>query len=601
MSFLAPLWLALGAAAAVPLLLHLLRRRSGARLDFPAVRFLIRAEKEHRRQMRLRNMLLMVLRVAVVLAVALAAARPLGRAGGTGHAATAIAIVLDNSMSTGAVRGGRTAIDALRDAGRQILEAATPDDLVWLLTVDGEIAATGTAAARDAIGRIQPVDGAGNLAAAVERGAALASASGLSAATVTVLTDGQASAWARAAQTGDVPVTAVFVAELAPRNSSVRAADPDPVRWAPRGAVSIAIRSGDSADVRVALGDRTLARTLAPANAAMTVRGTAGTNGWLAGTVEIPPDELRADDIRHFAVFAGPAPGVVVDASAGQFARAAIDALADGDRVRIGGQITLIGAETVARRPALVFAPGDPVRAGAANRALTAAGIPWRFGDAVRDEASVRGGTLEGTVVRLRYPLLPTDGDAVDTLAIAGGNPWIVAGDRYVLVGSPMDPAATELPISARFVPWLEETITRYLLSDGGVVVEAAPLEQVIVPAGVDELVNAQNHATAVRSRTVTAPATAGVYWMRRTGAVVGAMVVNPEPTESDLATLDPEGLATRIAGSAPTVITTRDDPSGVAFATTARRPLVGSVLVLLVALLVVESFAAREPDRSRG
>jgi hypothetical protein len=34
--FLSPLWLAAAAAAGVPLLLHLLRRRIGARVEFPA-------------------------------------------------------------------------------------------------------------------------------------------------------------------------------------------------------------------------------------------------------------------------------------------------------------------------------------------------------------------------------------------------------------------------------------------------------------------------------------------------------------------------------------------------------------------------------------
>ena len=68
MGFLAPLWLLAGAAAAVPLLIHLMRRRIGARIEFPAVRYLVRAEREHSRDLRLRNLLLMLLRVAAVLA-----------------------------------------------------------------------------------------------------------------------------------------------------------------------------------------------------------------------------------------------------------------------------------------------------------------------------------------------------------------------------------------------------------------------------------------------------------------------------------------------------------------------------------------------------
>src|SRR5436305_11774577 len=88
-SFLAPLYLFLGAAIAVPLLIHLLRRRIGARVEFPAARYLERAEKEHSRTLRLRNLLLMLLRVVALLAITAAAARPIARWVGAGHAPTA--------------------------------------------------------------------------------------------------------------------------------------------------------------------------------------------------------------------------------------------------------------------------------------------------------------------------------------------------------------------------------------------------------------------------------------------------------------------------------------------------------------------------------
>ena len=87
MSFLAPLFLLLGARGGVPLLLHLLRRNIATRVDFPAARYLQRAEQEHSRSLRLRNLLLMLLRVLLVLALALAAARPFLRGLGVGHGA----------------------------------------------------------------------------------------------------------------------------------------------------------------------------------------------------------------------------------------------------------------------------------------------------------------------------------------------------------------------------------------------------------------------------------------------------------------------------------------------------------------------------------
>ncbi|MCY7287472.1 MAG: BatA domain-containing protein, partial [Cryobacterium sp.] len=40
MAFLAPLWLSLAVLAAVPVLLHLLRRNISSRIEFPAVRYL---------------------------------------------------------------------------------------------------------------------------------------------------------------------------------------------------------------------------------------------------------------------------------------------------------------------------------------------------------------------------------------------------------------------------------------------------------------------------------------------------------------------------------------------------------------------------------
>jgi len=102
-SFLAPFFLLLAGAAAVPLLLHLLRRNVSARIDFPAARYLQRAEREHSRSLRLRNLLLMLLRVLLLIALALAAARPFVRGFGSGHGATAVAVVLDHSLSTTAV------------------------------------------------------------------------------------------------------------------------------------------------------------------------------------------------------------------------------------------------------------------------------------------------------------------------------------------------------------------------------------------------------------------------------------------------------------------------------------------------------------------
>src|SRR5262249_35113495 len=158
------------------------------------------------------------------------------------------------------------------------------------------------------------------------------------------------------------------------------------------------------------------------------------------------------------------------------------------------------------------------------------------------------------------------------------GAPWIVAGDGFVLVGSPLAQDATDLPPSARFLPWGESVIARYLLPDGGRVIETTPLADVRVPLGVDENAAPGQAAIPVHGRTVQAPARDGVYWMQRAGAIAGALIVNPEPSESQLAPIDRASIAGRITGTRARVLAPSDAVAKAAFATSARRPLIGTL-----------------------
>src|SRR6266850_7124870 len=87
----------------------------------------------------MRNLLLMLLRVFAVLLVAAAAARPAARMAGSGHAPTALAIVLDNSMSTSVIEGGTPLLDQLKRMARDAIAGASPDDRLWLITADASL------------------------------------------------------------------------------------------------------------------------------------------------------------------------------------------------------------------------------------------------------------------------------------------------------------------------------------------------------------------------------------------------------------------------------------------------------------------------------
>lgn len=595
MGFLAPWFLLLAGAAAVPLLIHLLRRRIGLEVEFPAARYLARAEREHSRSMRMRNLLLMLLRVAAVLLVAMAAARPTGRVvAGAGHAPTALALVLDNSMSTSVVERGTPLLDVLKERAGDVVDRATAEDRLWLLTAEGTTRGGGVHAVREEIGRVRPYAGAGNLREAVARGVALVEASGLPGGQVVVLTDGQRSTFTQPAQLrGRTPILVWAPGGEPPVNRAVVAADARPVRWTPRGALIARVQSSDSATYRMTLGRRTLARgTVSPGEDAI-VRAAPAERGWVAGTVEIEPDELTLDNTRHFAVWIGAAPAVQVSVGAGPFVRSAVDVLRSTERVREGAGIAIAAADEAGALPALLLPPSDPVRLGAANRALERLGVPWRFG-ALRQEAAVaRGDQIPAASVSRRWALVPRGVADADTLAVVGREPWIVSGPRYVLVGSPLEPSSTSLPVNAAFLPWLGEALATRLHSDAGVVRAAAPGERVVVPAGVDVIEGSDGRRIPVDGRSVEAPGAAGTWFLIEGARRVGALVVNPEPAESRLERWAPDDLGPRIATRGVRVAGAADELARLAFTGSARQSLVTPLLLALLLVLAAEMGAA--------
>jgi hypothetical protein len=592
-SFLAPFALLLAGAAAVPLVLHLLRRKSGEKVDFPALRYLLRAEREHKAELRLRNLILMLLRVFAVLALAAAAARPVGRLAGGGHAPTALAIVLDNSLSTSAVVNGAPVLARLKDAARATLGRAAAGDRIWLVTADGRVVGGGVSALRAALERVEALGGAGDLHAAAIRGLQLVKGAGIPARQLAVVTDAQSTSWTLPVALEGVATTVYAPALTPPKNRSVVRAIAEPPHWTPRGAVRATTTASDSVAFRVALGPRAAARGMVAPGADIVVHLAPDERGWLAGEVELEPDELRGDDVRWFAVHVGSAPAVAADAAAGSFARTAVDALAQEGRVAHGTGISVTSAES-ARKPAVLFAPADPVRLGAANRALERAGIPWRLGAPRTGPTPVHGAGLVGVSATRWYALEPrgaSESGSVDTLARVGGDAWVVAGDGYVLVASPLNADATDLPLRASWVPWLGTAIEDHLSGEAGAVTDAVPGASVARPAWARELEAPDGTKRAVSDARIDLPSRTGVYFWLRGAARAGALVVNSEVAESDLTRLSLPELRARFGGAE--VVATGDLApwTASAFAVSGRRSL--DALLLACGLLCLAAEAA--------
>ena len=69
--------LAFSIMAGVPVLLHMLKKGQPKRIIFPAMRFLLERQQKSRRRSQLQNLLLLLVRVAIMLLACLALARPL--------------------------------------------------------------------------------------------------------------------------------------------------------------------------------------------------------------------------------------------------------------------------------------------------------------------------------------------------------------------------------------------------------------------------------------------------------------------------------------------------------------------------------------------
>src|SRR5690606_34376452 len=316
--------LLLGLAAAVPLILHLFQRQQGPRVVFPALRYLRRAEKEHARRIKLRQLLLLALRMTMLLLLALAAARPFFRHGGGGHEPTAAVIILDNSLSTGLVMGERRELDPLKDRALETLERAGPADPIWLIRAPTPCEAAGpggAAATEPRVIETEVASAAADLNGALARARALLAAGAEGrAAEIHVLTDLQASAFpgtAPAAGTDAPPVMVWAPGGEPPANAAIAAVEIGgglAPRAGERSMISVEIAGSraeeDSVVVRLALDGRMTAADHAAVPGTAQIPLPARSAGIVSGWVEIDPDALRGDDRRYFVLRVEPPPVV---------------------------------------------------------------------------------------------------------------------------------------------------------------------------------------------------------------------------------------------------------------------------------------------------
>ena len=537
-TFLQPFALVALVAAAIPTLLHLLGRRLPPTVVFPAVRYLTATEREHSRRLRLRNLLLLILRTAALVLLVLAAARPVTKIGsGESHPPTALALVVDNSLSSGAVVEGRRVLDTIAATARGVVARMGVDDRLWLVLADGIPLRQTRIEASETLKGLSPSAGRLDLGDAVRAAGRAIHDDPLLDGAVVVVSDLQATALSP----GSAAVTRVIVWKppAAPRNRWLDSAYAEPEIWAPRGAVVAGVDGSPDrpAALRLRVGDLELARTVASPGERVVLSGTLASLGWATASVELDPDELRADDQRFLALFRAEPAAVSAAPDIGGFLENALAVLREGGRTVSGDRVFLGGVSQSG--VSVLFPPSDPALVGALNRTLGSHAVGWRFEEILQGEweLSDASGLADGIEVFRRYRLVGNG----TVYATVNGEPWLVRGDNIVAVASRMEPEWTRLPVSAVFVPYVDFLINR-IAAEETWIVKASPGEVVELPTRASQVLgpSVAEVTTVPENRRLVAPPNPGVYFLTSAaGDTVGALEVNSDPRESRLQVAD--------------------------------------------------------------
>jgi hypothetical protein len=228
MSFLAPALLAALAAIAIPIVVHLVQRDRRRVVEFPSLMFLRKIPNQTVKRRAIRHWPLLLLRVAAVVLLALAFARPFQRGAGAAAASGAareVVVLVDRSASMG--HGGVWA--RAQEAATRAVGGLGPGDrgTIALFDDDVEVAvrsATERAALSAAVSRAVPGAGATRYGPALRAGAGLLESSALPRREIILVSDFQQAGWDRS-QDAQLPpgiqLTPVPVGDAAADNAAI--------------------------------------------------------------------------------------------------------------------------------------------------------------------------------------------------------------------------------------------------------------------------------------------------------------------------------------------------------------------------------------------
>lgn len=365
LSFLSPLLLGGTALIAAPILLHLLMRRKPVPHRFPALRFLQERALRNRRRLRLSHLLLLCLRVAAMLLVALALSRPVLRGAGwlpDAEGPVAAAFIFDTSPRMALREGNRTRLERAAEMAGVLFGKLPAGSKVAVVDTSGAPAAfaASVAEAEARVQRLEPTAAALSLPAAISQARRLLAGADLERRELYVFTDCSHGAWDGVAPAdvggAEGPAVSVLYVDVGAdkvRNFAIESLELSGVRLANGTPLALeATITGSGADAERLVGVELLAddgryvrRAVKPARIDSGGRATVGfeigglSPGTRQGRVLLDgSDDLAADDVRSFTVEVG-SPGRVLVVAAEppeRSARLLVEALAPAPLRRAG-------------------------------------------------------------------------------------------------------------------------------------------------------------------------------------------------------------------------------------------------------------------------
>lgn len=501
MILLAPLLLLAGLALAIPLILHLWQRNEAETEAFPALRYLLTSTRDRDHTRRLRQLFLLLTRLALLTVLTLAAARLVLPVGGRDHPPGSLVLVVDNGISSGLVVDGTRILDHLRDRARDAVGAAGAGDRIWVVAV-GEPWRTPVPLtppqADSVLTTLRPTAVRSVLGDALSRADALLAAAGDGPSQILLFSDFRGILLGeREAVESALLVLDAELPEAPQRGiAEIRVGGGLPPRAGDPSEVEVRIAGADSAGVavRVHLGEELVSAGRTDERGWGVFPLPSLDAGWWTGRVEIDPDALLTDDQVDFSLQVRSAPAVTVLGSPGPFLGEALETLEAGGRIRTsppgGTQVQLLtepagpleAGVDAAVDPALeltvVLPPRNPSLLPTFNRWLEARGSSWEMTPAdvplgAEYELEVGGSgfplSLEDVAVWWRVELQgPAEGILLRT---RDGAPWLVEeieapGRRLRILASPLDRSSSDLPLSTAMLPFLDRLLDP--AEDGG-------------------------------------------------------------------------------------------------------------------------------------